>query len=128
MSSNAPEGMVPCDEVLQCINPDPCPTCAENDPSFTGSVAGLVKGRFYRAKARTPDGAAEVPAWWIPELDPKPHVMRCGCGLHFGLSWVLRCNIHFGKIDEEHIPDVLARIKGCKAGGPQVRKPELEDA
>jgi hypothetical protein len=46
---------------------------------------------------------------------------------------VLRCATHFGKIDEDQIPEVLERIKSIDLTKPvepkaPVRVPEKEDA
>lgn len=132
MTPEFPKGLIPCDEVLLCTDPEPCSNCPDQDPRFPANIAlpKLVKGRHYRAKGRSEESMGE-PAWFIPELDSEPYMLRCGCGLHFGFAHALRCAKHFGHVDENGDEEVAKKIKSLgsewKPVAP-VRVPDLEDA
>lgn len=127
-----PDGMIKCSEVLLCVKEEPCETCSGESGQIFGTPPALVKGRYYRAEARTPDDHP-VRAWWIPELDPQPVLMMCDCGEgHVGMGWLLRCATHFGSVTDEHDSELVRRIKSAKptaprATPPPVKVPDLEE-
>jgi hypothetical protein len=105
--ADVPPGLIPCDEVLLCVQDEPCEEC---DPFFVERFGKmLTRGKYYRAKARQPEERGG--GWWIPEI----HADKVD-DLERGVTWscVIFCAPHFGHENrEKNATEISDLIKRC---------------